>query len=385
MGHVRVVVDGMNAAHIARHVHRDLFVTMRKKDGTSKPFYTGVLYGILQMLDGVLREFHPYQLLFAWDGVDSLWRKKIYSQYKQQRADARKGLTPDEKYMLEVFKNDMVPDAMRALKGLGVPNLTVPTLEADDIIGSLARATVRNDDAPPLLIVSTDSDYLQCVYAGRVRVYNPRKHSLIYQDDVTGALMEGASATPVAPCPRTYLWRKALVGDASDNLKGVAGIGPVRAAALIPRAPKEYSFRDWLRIERATLASTPYGARLLADKATVSRNLALMDLMHETYATAYALAHDIERKGAERTMRKAICVAYKDAMQELKTQPPLLKKPLGMYPSPASEFFLRRKFALAENADLFKTFLLEFDSVYQQSKGERLRDTYERKGRNDGT
>jgi 5'-3' exonuclease len=162
------------------------------------------------MLINVLRDEKPTHLAVAFDVSRQTFRSEIYSEYKANRTT-----TPDEfRGQLDLVKE--------VLKALNIPYVEKPGYEADDVIGTLAtRAEAAGYD---VLICTGDRDVFQLV-SDSVTVLYPRKGVSDLARMTPKAVEERYFATPAR-----YPELAALVGESSDNLPGVPGVGPKTAA-----------------------------------------------------------------------------------------------------------------------------------------------------------
>lgn len=175
---------------------------------------TAALYGFSSLVLKLLREQPGAALAFAVDRPQETFRKAEYSGYKAGRAR-----TPDA-----------LQSQLRRLPALldsfGVPVLSLPGFEADDVLATVARR-VRESAAGPALVVSGDRDLLQVARADvQVHFIGRRGERATVYDEAAVATRFGV---PPARLP-SYV---ALVGDVSDNLPGVPGIGPSTARRLL--------------------------------------------------------------------------------------------------------------------------------------------------------
>ena len=195
-----VVIDGANA------IYRAFFAipNLRAPDGSP----TGAAYGFVTMLLKMLREETPTHLVVASDPRGGSFRREIYPEYKAGRDAQPEDLT---------LQFPMVADLCTAL---GVPMLEVPKFEADDVIATLVETAPEGAE---VCIVSTDKDLMQLVRPG-VEMLDSGKGRRI-----DAAAVEERFGVP----PSQLLDMRALVGDPSDNIPGVKGIGEKGAAKLI--------------------------------------------------------------------------------------------------------------------------------------------------------
>jgi DNA polymerase-1 len=174
---------------------------------------TAATYGFCSLLLKLLREHPGAELCFALDTPKATFRHEAYDEYKATREAAPTAL------VLQLRRLDEI------LRALNVPALCAPGFEADDVLATVA--TELRDAGRAALVVSGDRDLLQVAH-GSVRVLfvgRRGKDAVIYD--------EAAVLARFGVPPRTLPAYMALIGDASDNLPGVPGIGPSTAAKLL--------------------------------------------------------------------------------------------------------------------------------------------------------
>jgi DNA polymerase I len=180
---------------------------------TSRGEPTGALYGFSMLLLKLLREHPGAQLCFALDTGRPTFRKREFQPYKAQRAPTPSALVEQLRRLDELFDR------------LGVPVLGSPGFEADDVLATLA-ARLRTEGRPTI-VVSGDRDLLQLAF-GSVQVHYVGQRGKAAQLHGEASVRERFGVPP---------WRLpsyvALVGDPSDNLPGVPGIGPATAKKLL--------------------------------------------------------------------------------------------------------------------------------------------------------
>lgn len=182
---------------------------------TSTGVPTGALYGLSSLLLKLLREHEPRALALALDLPRPTFRHEALPTYKSSRARA--------------------PDPLRAqlarvpelIEALGVPAHAVPGFEADDVLATLARH--GREQGLPVLVVTGDTDLLQ-VARGSVAVWfvGRRQSDAVRYDEAAVRARYGID-------PERLPAYKALVGDRSDDLPGVPGIGKKTATRLVDR------------------------------------------------------------------------------------------------------------------------------------------------------
>lgn len=172
--------------------------------------------GFIGALLKVIRQMEPTHVLVVFDGETGNFRSELSADYKANRPDF--SAMPEEETPFS-----QMPDIKRVLDRLGILHYEVTEdREADDIIASYALSVGGQDKA---VILSQDKDCLQLV-SDRVSVFCYRgKQSILYD--------EKAVIDKFGVAPRFFSDFKALMGDPSDNIRGLPGIGPKTAAELI--------------------------------------------------------------------------------------------------------------------------------------------------------
>ena len=206
-----LLVDGMNLLFRAYHALAN--TKMSTPDGTP----TFAVYGFAAMLLKAVEETEPHVLVVAWDSPGDTFRHEQYQDYKAGREAA-----PDDFHA-------QVPLAFRLLDVLKVHQMAAPGFEADDIIGTLAGAVNPDAEDCRVLILSGDRDLLQLVRPGVTVLYPGRDAgSLTWLD-------EAGVRAKLSVRPDQVPDLKGLMGDSSDNIKGVPGIGEKSAVLLLGR------------------------------------------------------------------------------------------------------------------------------------------------------
>jgi len=209
------LVDGSAFFYRGYHAYQNI----SRSDG----FPTNALFMVLRLLLRLLREESPEYAVFFLDGHGPNFRHDIYADYKANR-----------EAMPEPLAKQVEP-LLTGVKLLGVPVIVPEKAEADDGIASLA-ARFRGDR--PVVIVGADKDLKQCLAAGVV-LYDPsgKAEHLTTLDD-----LHAESGITPASWPDL----QALIGDTSDNIPGVAGIGPKTALDILRAHPTLEEVRDHL-------------------------------------------------------------------------------------------------------------------------------------------
>ena len=196
------LIDGSNQMYRAYHAIRGL----TGPDGRS----TNAVYGFVTMLRKLLADHKPGLIAASFDLPTDTFRDRISADYKANRAPMPQDL------------QEQIPWVHEACEAMGVPILTHEGFEADDVIGTLARKAAA--EGYDVAIVTGDKDFFQLV-DGPIRVYNPK-------DDGAWFDAEGVKAK-FGVLPSQVVDVLAIMGDTSDNVKGVPGIGEKGARDLI--------------------------------------------------------------------------------------------------------------------------------------------------------
>ena len=190
--------------------------------------HIGGLVGFLRSLGYVTRIFDPTRVMIVWDGKGgSANRKNIDPNYKAQRATSR--ITHWGLYDTKAEETEaLIGQLLRTqdyLECLPVQQIMMEKLEADDIIAYLAKEAAGSPKVKKVTIVSSDKDFLQLV-DNTIEVYAPVKKKTFTESNIFDELKV---------LPENYNIVKALLGDNSDNLPGVKGLG---IKTLIKEFPK---------------------------------------------------------------------------------------------------------------------------------------------------
>ena len=196
---MRSVIDGNSLLFRAFYGVRQ---RLTRPDGVP----VNAVFGFCNMLLPLLAAAKPEdEFICVFDAQRRNWRNNIYPEYKQNRED-----TPMDLVQQFQISRD-------AVKAMGIPCLVIGDVEADDVI-----ATLVQDDCPTR-IISSDKDLMQLI-SPCVFMYDTMKEKEIYEEDVV---------EKYGVRPNQMIDYQALVGDSSDNVPGVHGIGPKKASELL--------------------------------------------------------------------------------------------------------------------------------------------------------
>lgn len=196
-----VLVDGSSYLYRAFHALPPLT--------TSKGLPTGAVKGVLNMLKSLRKQYPDSPFAVVFDAKGGTFRDDMYAEYKANRPS----MPDDMRVQIEPLHQSVI--------ALGFPLLCVEGVEADDVIGTLARSSAAADR--PVIISTGDKDMAQLV-DGHITLVNTMTGSSM---DVEGVKEKFGVA------PEQIIDYLALMGDSSDNIPGVPGIGPKTASGLL--------------------------------------------------------------------------------------------------------------------------------------------------------
>lgn len=254
-----LLIDGNSMAN------RAFYATMGKMMKTPTGISTNAVYGFFQIMFKTIEEEKPDKIIVAFDISSSEKRTKIFSEYKAGRHKIPEDLTMQ------------FPIIKELLRMMNIPIVQKDGIEADDILGAIAKKEGKKGNK--IIILTGDRDYFQLVDMN-VNIRYPKtimgKTEYIIYDNYKVNEEYGLT-------PEKLIEVKALMGDASDNIPGVKGIGEKTALKLIiqfENLEKIYEYienSDGKEIAKATLN------KLIQDKemAYVSRDLGRIDIEYD--------------------------------------------------------------------------------------------------------
>ncbi|QDX99149.1 DNA polymerase I [Pectobacterium carotovorum subsp. carotovorum] len=196
-----ILVDGSSYLYRAYHA----FPPLTNSAGEA----TGAMYGVLNMLRSLLLQYHPSHVAVVFDAKGKTFRDELFENYKAHRPPMPEDL------------REQIEPLHKMVKAMGLPLLAVSGVEADDVIGTLA---VQAEKAGKSVLISTgDKDMAQLV-TPNVTLINTMNNSILGPQEVCDKY-----GIP----PELIIDFLALMGDASDNIPGVPGVGEKTAQALL--------------------------------------------------------------------------------------------------------------------------------------------------------
>ena len=262
-----VLVDGSSYLYRAFHALPSL------STATGQP--TGAVLGVVNMLYKLIDDFGPDQMAVVFDAPGKTFREELYEEYKANRPPM-----PDD------LRSQVAP-LLEAVETMGIPLLRIEGVEADDVIGTLAREASA---AGLSTVISTGDKDLAQLVDGHVTLVNT----------MDGTTLDRAGVRKkFGVDPEQIVDYLALIGDSSDNIPGVPGVGPKTAAKWLD----EYHDLETLK-RRAAEIPGKVGERLRAslDIVDLSKTLATIrcdvDLPKK--------AHDLKLRDPNRDALKAL-------------------------------------------------------------------------------
>jgi DNA polymerase-1 len=203
------LIDGSALAY------RSYFAFIRNPLINSKGENTSAAFGFANSLFKILKDGKPDYVGVVFDTKAPTFRHEIYKEYKSTRAKM-----PDEMV-------SQLPRVMELIQGMNIPILEMEGFEADDLMGTLARKAEEKE--LEVILVTGDKDFLQLVDEN-IRVLNPRKSG----EEIEVYDREKVKEKYGIP-PEKIIDLLGLMGDASDNVPGIPGVGEKTALELIRR------------------------------------------------------------------------------------------------------------------------------------------------------
>ena len=228
----------------------------------------GGLTGFLRSLAYAIREVNPTRVIIAYDGQGgSQRRRKIHPEYKANRKpgkritrwDAFKNATEEKDAMKIQFSR-----LIEYLDFLPINVISIDKIEADDTIAYIAHTLLDED----VTILSADQDFLQLVNE-RITVWSPTKKKFY-----TPRMVEADYGVPA----HNFLMYKVLMGDKSDNIEGVKGLGPKKLPKIVPDLLTQTTLDLDFILEHAGKGEEPMHKRISESETQLRLNEELMDL-----------------------------------------------------------------------------------------------------------
>lgn len=196
-----ILVDGSSYLYRAFHALPEL------KTATGQA--TGAIYGVINMLQKVITDYAPENLAVIFDAKGKNFRHELYPEYKAHRPPMPEDLISQIQLLHEI------------IHAMGIPLLIISGVEADDVIGTIAKKMSAIDKQ--VIVVTGDKDMVQLV-----------DHNITLLNTMTNTKLDYAGVkVKLGICPEQFIDYLTLVGDTSDNIVGVPGVGPKTAVKLL--------------------------------------------------------------------------------------------------------------------------------------------------------
>ncbi|WP_243079961.1 DNA polymerase I [Pantoea sp. MQR6] len=245
-----ILVDGSSYLYRAYHAFPPL------TNSAGEP--TGAMYGVLNMLKSLLTQYNPSHVAVVFDAKGKTFRDELFEHYKSHRPP----MPDDLRAQIEPL-HEMV-------KAMGLPLLAVSGVEADDVIGTLALEAEQKGRS--VLISTGDKDMAQLVTPA-ITLINTMTNTILGPDEV-----EQKYGVP----PSLIIDFLAMMGDSSDNIPGVPGVGEKTAQALLQGLGGMQSIYD--NLDKVADLSFR-GAKTMATKLEQNRDVAFLSYQLATIKT----------------------------------------------------------------------------------------------------
>ncbi|MNG84017.1 DNA polymerase I [compost metagenome] len=245
-----ILVDGSSYLYRAYHAFPPL------TNSAGEP--TGAMYGVLNMLRSLLLQYQPSHVAVVFDAKGKTFRDELFAEYKSHRPPM-----PDD-------LRAQIEPLHKMVKAMGLPLLVTPGVEADDVIGTLALEAEKAGHA--VLISTGDKDMAQLV-TSNVTLINTMNNTILGPQEVCDKY-----GIP----PELIIDFLALMGDASDNIPGVPGVGEKTAQGLL----QGLGGLDVLYANLDSIATLSFrGAKTMAAKLEQNKEMAYLSYKLATIKT----------------------------------------------------------------------------------------------------
>ena len=237
-----VLVDGSSYLFRAYHALPPLT--------NSKGFPTGAIYGVINMIKKLLEDEAATNFIVVFDAPGKTFRTDLYKEYKATRPPMPDDLKPQIEPIHEI------------IKAMGLPLVMISNVEADDVIGTLSKKASNKN--LPVVVSTGDKDMAQLVNKN-ITLINTMNHQRLDRDGVKKKF---------GVYPEQIIDYLALIGDKSDNVPGIPGVGAKTATKWL----NEYNTLEKI-IEKSNLITGKIGEKLRAniDQLPLSKKLVTID------------------------------------------------------------------------------------------------------------
>ena len=337
-----ILVDGNNLLFRSFYATAYQGVIMKN----SKGFPTNALYGFINMMNKIIKEEQPNYIMVAFD-KGKTFRHDKYDDYKAGRM-----AMPDELKL-------QFPKAKEVLDSMGIKHFEIDNYEADDIIGTLSRI-VDEEDQFIATIVSSDKDLLQLI-----------------SDEVTVKLLKSNDSIMMTPevfretyqvDPIRMIDLKALMGDSSDNIPGVKGIGEKTAVSLLAKYGSldgVYNHLDEVSAKtREKLETDRENAYMSLDLATIYREVPIDFTLEDCKYTGFKkdeYKKELEELEFYSLLKK---LDFNSMEEEKKKEEELLIKDFKDYSNREFAFYLETRGSIYSKSEILGMGLYDGEAGY---------------------
>ncbi len=199
-----IIIDG------TLYLYRSYFTYQYFKNDQENPY--GAIYGILKTIKNILSKYYnSKKIIVMFDSSKKTFRNQIFNEYKKNRPKM-----PNELYI-------QIKPLFHILKEIGIKTLSIPGVEADDIIGSFAHKVEKSGEQ--VLIISNDKDMIQLL-TNNISIFNTSNNTIITPKKIQ---------EKYGIYPKEFIDLLALMGDKSDNIPGIPKIGIKTALFLLQK------------------------------------------------------------------------------------------------------------------------------------------------------
>ncbi|WP_312191027.1 DNA polymerase I [Leclercia sp.] len=271
-----ILVDGSSYLYRAYHAFPPL------TNSAGEP--TGAMYGVLNMLRSLILQYQPSHAAVVFDAKGKTFRDELFEHYKSHRPPM-----PDD-------LRAQIEPLHKMVKAMGLPLMAVSGVEADDVIGTLAREAEKM--GRPVLISTGDKDMAQLVTPG-ITLINTMTNTILGPEEVV---------TKYGVPPELIIDFLALMGDSSDNIPGVPGVGEKTAQALL----QGLGGLDTLYSEQDKIAGLTFrGAKTMAAKLEQNKEVAYLSYQLATIKTDVELELTCEQLEVQQPAAEELLSLFK--------------------------------------------------------------------------
>lgn len=271
-----ILVDGSSYLYRAYHAFPPL------TNSAGEP--TGAMYGVLNMLRSLILQYQPTHAAVVFDAKGKTFRDELFEDYKSHRPPM-----PDD-------LRAQIEPLHKMVRAMGLPLMAVSGVEADDVIGTLAREAEKM--GRPVLISTGDKDMAQLVTPG-ITLINTMTNTILGPEEV---------ATKYGVPPDLIIDFLALMGDSSDNIPGVPGVGEKTAQGLL----QGLGGLDTLYANPDKIAGLSFrGAKTMAAKLEQNKDLAYLSYKLATIKTDVELELTCEQLEVQQPAAESLLELFK--------------------------------------------------------------------------